>query len=115
MTQVLLTAKNSSITIEGTQTDEGGSSSSYHYVITEGATRSSAFRKSEFDLTPIVEPIVLPTGRNAVVAIGNNVYRKSGAGYDVWFTYKGVKRSTAVLTEKANAKADSFRVVFEGE
>jgi len=113
--KVLLTAKNSTLTIEGTSTSEGGFYSDYHYVIPTGASRSSAFRKSDFDVTPLVDPIVLPTGKNAVVAIGNNVYRKSGAGYDVWFLFNGNKRTTAVLTEKANAKADSYRVVFEGE
>ncbi len=112
MTNIILKARNSDLEIAAVLES---TSFEYHFATPEGASAVSAFRVRDFDAVPVVDPIVLPTGKNAVVAIGNNVYRKSGAGYDVWFTYKGIKRSTAVLTEKANAKADSFRVVFEGE
>lgn len=65
------------------------------------------------EVTVIPQPIVLPTGKNALIAAGEFVYRLLPSG--LWSSANGTERTTDSLISVTKDAGLGFRVIFAGE
>ncbi len=83
-------------------------------IIAEGGKFTVAYNVSEWTLEVLPEPIVLPTGKNAIVEFSN--VRYVGDGGSFWEQVGGSSiYGVAEFRKKAEKFRDTYRVIFEGE
>jgi len=86
--------------------------SAWMTVAFEGGTTTGSYNTQEWTYELLPEPIVLPTGKNALVEVGATAYHFDG---NKWRFGNGNFLWPSSLKEEAERRRDTYRVIFPGE